>query len=76
MVAESSHLESSHSFLLIPQQGRGQQEASGPVALQEPQSHSQEGKPHFTPPSLSPCRSTIKTIWSNVLMSGLRVAAG
>lgn len=34
MVAD---LESSHSFLLIPQQGRGQQEASGPAALQEPQ---------------------------------------
>lgn len=40
-------LESSHSFLLIPQQGRCQQEASGPAALQDPQSHSQEGKPHF-----------------------------
>ena len=40
-------LESSHSFLLMPQQGRCQQEASGPAALQDPQSHSQEGEPHF-----------------------------
>lgn len=44
MVAD---LEPSHSFLLIPQQGRCQQEASGLAALQQPQSHSQEGKPHF-----------------------------
>ena len=40
-------LESSHSFLLMPQQGRCQQEASGPAALQDPQSHSQEGQPRF-----------------------------
>ena len=46
------------------------------LAPQPFRSHSQEGKPHFTPPSLSPCRSTIKTIWPNVLMSGLRVAPG
>lgn len=69
-------LESSHSFLLIPQQGSASRGLLAPQPFRTHRATARKESLTSTPPSLFPCRSTIKTIWSNVLMSGLRVAPG
>ena len=67
-------LESSHSFLL--NRAGASRRLLAPQPFRIHRATARKESLTSTPPSLFPCRSTIKTIWSNVLMSGLRVAPG